>query len=76
MKIVYNYTYHTVRTIPKSRKTKTYHTVRTIPKSRKTKTYHTVRTIPKSRKTKDTTLSEQFKNLEEQKYTSQNNFKI
>jgi hypothetical protein len=31
-----------------------YTTVRTIPKSRKTKTYHTVRTIPKSRKTKDT----------------------
>jgi hypothetical protein len=28
---------------------------------------HTVRTTPKSRKTENTTLSEQFQNLEEQK---------
>jgi hypothetical protein len=44
-----------------------YHTVETVPKSRKAKKYHTVRTVPKSRKTKNTTLSEQFQNLEKQK---------
>ena len=34
--------YHTVETIPKSRKTKIYHTVETIRKSRKTRIYNTV----------------------------------
>jgi hypothetical protein len=33
----------------------------------KNKKYHTFRTVPKSRKTKNTTLSEQFQNLEKQK---------
>ena len=34
----------------------------------KNKKYHTVGTVQKSRKTKNTTLLEQFKNLEKQKY--------
>jgi hypothetical protein len=46
--------YHTVGTVPKSRKTKNT-TVGTVLKSRKTKNT-TVGTVPKSRKTKNTTV--------------------
>jgi len=43
----------------------------------KNKKYHTVGTVSKSRKTKNTTLSEQFQNLEKQKIPHcQNSFKI
>jgi hypothetical protein len=42
-------------------KNKKKHTVRTVPKSMKTK-YHTVRTVPKSMKNNNITLSEQFPN--------------